>query len=345
MKINVAINGYGRIGRCVLRALFESDEYRNKIQVVAINETANLDNVIHLTKYDTTHGRFPGDVSCEGDSLTINGSLIRVFSESDPARLPWQEMEVDLVLECTGVYKSRSDAQRHLLAGAKKVLFSHPAESDVDATVVYGVNDHLLLNSDTIVSNASCTTNCVVPVIDSLNRRFSLESAMLTTIHSAMHDQPVIDAYDQDLRKTRSALQSIIPVETGLARGIARILPELTDKITAQAIRVPTINVSMMDMTLQFASVCNKDEVNEALREISLTGEGRIIGFNDDLLVSCDFNHDPRSAIIDANQTDVCNGRMVKVVAWFDNEWGFANRMLDTSIAMMSSVNEVACSA
>jgi len=345
MKIRAVINGYGRIGRCVLRALFESVDYRERIQVVAINETADLANVTHLTKYDTTHGRFPGEVSRDGENLYINGELIRVFSEADPARLPWRELGVDLVLECTGVFKSRRDAERHLSAGARKVLFSHPAEPDVDATVVYGVNDQLLRQADRIVSNASCTTNCIVPVLDSLNRRFGVESAMLTTIHSAMHDQPVIDAYDRDLRKTRSALQSIIPVETGLDRGIERILPELTGKVKAQAIRVPTINVSMMDLTLQVKTACSAEEVNQALRQVSAAGGGRIIGFNDELLVSCDFNHDPRSAVIDGNQTQVCNERMVKVVTWFDNEWGFANRMLDTSIAMMTAVDAVACRA
>ena len=345
MKIRVAINGYGRIGRCILRALYESPEYQDKIQVVAINETANLDSVIHLTKYDSTHGRFPGEVSSEDDTLIINGDAIQVYSQPDPARLPWQDLGVDLVFECTGVFKSRSDAQRHLLAGAKKVLFSHPADPDVDATIVYGVNDHLLLETDSIVSNASCTTNCIVPVIESIDRQFKLNSVMLTTIHSAMHDQPVIDAYDRDLRKTRSAMQSIIPVETALAKGVERILPNLKGKVRAQAIRVPTTNVSMMDMTLMVDAACSRDEVNDALRAISESAEGRVIGFSDELLVSCDFNHDSRSAIIDGNQTDVCNGHMIKVVAWFDNEWGFANRMLDTSIALMSKANAVPRSA
>ena len=336
-KINVAINGYGRIGRCILRALFESEYFHSKLRIVAINELADLEKIAHLTKYDTTHGRFSAEVNAEMSNLVVNGEQIAVFTEPDPSRLPWKALGVDLVMECTGVLKSRSDAWSHLFSGAKKVLFSHPAEADVDATIVFGVNHQQLTGEEQIVSNASCTTNGIIPVLDTLEQYFGIECAMITTIHSAMHDQPVIDAYDKDLRKTRSALQSIIPVETGLAKGIERILPELTGKVTAQAIRVPTINVSMMDLTAKVAKSCSREEVNNALRSASLLYPGKVLGFSSELLVSVDFNHSPNSSIVDANQTAVCNHYMVKVVTWFDNEWGYANRMLDTAIAMMEA--------
>lgn len=334
MKLRVAINGYGRIGRCILRALYESSYYRRHIDIVAINELADLNVVTHLTKYDTTHGRFPGTVARDERHLLIDGDKIALLSEAEPELLPWRALDVDLVLECSGVFKSRQDAERHLHAGAGKVLFSHPAEADVDATIVYGVNDHLLRATDTIVSNASCTTNAIIPVLDVLQERFGIECALITTIHSAMHDQPVIDAYDTDLRKTRSALQSIIPVETGLARGVVRILPELKNRVHAQAIRVPTINVSMMDLSVELEQPATRNELNGVLRELSNKQTGRLFGYIEELLVSCDFNHDSRSSIVDSNQTQVCNHHFAKVVTWFDNEWGFANRMLDTSIAM-----------
>lgn len=334
MKLKVAINGYGRIGRCILRALYESPHYRRYIDIVAINELADLNVVTHLTKYDTTHGRFPGTVTRDERHLLIDGDKIALLSESDPEALPWRALEVDLVLECSGVFKSRADAERHIRAGAGKVLFSHPAEPDVDATIVYGVNDHLLQPTDCIVSNASCTTNAIIPVLDVLQESFGIECALITTIHSAMHDQPVIDAYDTDLRKTRSALQSIIPVETGLARGVVRILPALKNRVHAQAIRVPTINVSMMDLSVELERPATRQGLNEVLKALSEKQQGRLFGYIEELLVSCDFNHDSRSSIVDSNQTQVCNHHFAKVVTWFDNEWGFANRMLDTAIAM-----------
>ncbi len=337
MRLKVAINGYGRIGRCILRALFECQYYRSKVQIVAINELADLENIAHLTKYDTTHGRFPVKVSRESDTLVIDGDRIAVFSESNPGRLPWGALGVNLVMECTGVFNSRADAQLHLASGAEKVLFSHPAEANVDATIVYGVNHSQLTSEHRIVSNASCTTNGILPVLNILEQHFGIECAMITTIHSAMHDQPVIDAYDKDLRKTRSALHSIIPVETGLAKGIERILPGLSGRVTAQAIRVPTINVSMMELTAKVEKPCSREEINNVLRSASLVNQGGVLGFSEELLVSVDFNHDPRSSIIDANQTQVCNQCMVKVVTWFDNEWGYANRMLDTAIAMSAA--------
>ncbi len=341
MKLKVAINGYGRIGRCLLRALYESDYYRSFIDIVAINELADLDAVTHLTKYDTTHGRFSGTVTRDESHLVINGDKIELLSESEPELLPWRKLGVDLVLECSGVFKTRHDAERHLRAGARKVLFSHPAEQDVDATVVFGVNDHLLKPGHTIVSNASCTTNAIIPVLNVIQESFGIECALITTIHSAMHDQPVIDAYDSDLRKTRSALQSIIPVETGLAKGVVRILPELKNRVHAQAIRVPTINVSMMDLSVELESPANKDELNQVLKGLSQKQGGRLFGYIEELLVSCDFNHDSRSSIVDSNQTQVCNHHFAKVVTWFDNEWGFANRMLDTTISMINGIETV----
>ncbi len=338
MKLKVAINGYGRVGRCILRALYESSHYRNHIEIVAINELADLDVVTHLTRYDTTHGRFPGEVQRDESHLVIQGDPISLLSESQPEALPWRELGVDLVLECSGVFKTRQDAERHLQAGARKVLFSHPAEQDVDATIVYGVNDHQLKPEDVIVSNASCTTNAVIPVLNLIQERFGIECALITTIHSAMHDQPVIDAYDTDLRKTRSAMQSIIPVETGLAKGVARILPALENRVHAQAIRVPTTNVSMMDLSIELERPSDRAQLNEALKSLSEQADGRLFGYIEDLLVSCDFNHDSRSSIVDSNQTQVCNHHFAKVVTWFDNEWGFANRMLDTAIVMKSGM-------
>ncbi|MCW8908590.1 MAG: erythrose-4-phosphate dehydrogenase [Sedimenticola sp.] len=338
MKLKVAINGYGRIGRCILRALYESPHYRDRLQIVAINELADLDVVTHLTRYDTTHGRFPGTVERDASHLLINGEPISMLSRAEPELLPWRALGVDLVLECSGVFKSRQDARRHLQAGARKVLFSHPAEPDVDATIVYGVNHQQLKPGDTIVSNASCTTNAVIPVLNRLQECYGIECALITTIHSAMHDQPVIDAYDSDLRKTRSALQSIIPVETGLARGVVRILPELKNRVHAQAIRVPTTNVSMMDLSIELEAPTTGVELNRELKALSEQEGGRLFGYIEDLLVSCDFNHDSRSSIVDSNQTQVCNHHFAKVVTWFDNEWGFANRMLDTAIAMKPGI-------
>ncbi|TVO73529.1 type I glyceraldehyde-3-phosphate dehydrogenase [Sedimenticola selenatireducens] len=342
MKLKVAINGYGRIGRCILRALYESDYYRSFIDIVAINELADLDAVTHLTKYDTTHGRFPGTVARDESHLLINGDKIDLLSEPKPELLPWRQLGVDLVLECSGVFKTRQDAERHLQAGASKVLFSQPAEQDVDATIVFGVNNHLLKPEHTIVSNASCTTNAIIPVLNVLQETFGIECALITTIHSAMHDQPVIDAYDSDLRKTRSALQSIIPVETGLAKGVVRILPELKNRVHAQAIRVPTINVSMMDLSVELEKPTNREALNQALKGLSQKQGGRLFGYIEELLVSCDFNHDSRSSIVDSNQTQVCNHHFAKVVTWFDNEWGFANRMLDTTIAMIDGIQPIA---
>jgi erythrose-4-phosphate dehydrogenase len=331
--LNIAINGYGRIGRCVLRALYESNI--DNIKIVAINELADNKTIAHLTRYDSTHGRLSCPVSLQDEQLHIQNDQIQIFHEENIDNLPWAEYNVDIVLECTGAFSDRHTAEKHLLAGAKKVLFSQPAEADVDATIVYGINDHTLNPNDLIVSNASCTTNCIVPVIDTLQRAFGIESGVITTIHSAMNDQPVIDAYhDTDLRKTRGAYQSIIPVDTGLAKGIDRLLPALAGRFQAQAMRVPTANVSVIDLSVVLKQTVDTNAINVALFTASDTNLRDILGYTDEPLASCDFNHDPRSGIVDASQTRVAGGTLVKVLTWFDNEWGFANRMLDVAQKM-----------
>ncbi len=333
MATRIAINGYGRIGRCVLRALYESGA-RDQLQVVAINELADCRTIAHLTKYDSTHGRFPGEVSVEHDCLTVNGDAIRILHREHIADLPWSDLQVDMVVECTGTFSDRATAQQHIYGGGKRVLFSQPAQSDVDATIVYGVNHRELTGRETIVSNASCTTNCSVPIIQALHDAFGVESGVITTIHSAMNDQPVIDAYHHtDLRKTRSVFQSIIPVDTGLARGIDRLLPELAGRFEAQAMRVPTVNVSAIDLSVVVARDTSVDRVNQTLRQAAGNRFDGVIGYTEELLASCDFNHDARSGIVDAGQTRVAGQRLVKVLIWFDNEWGYANRMVDVATA------------
>mgnify|MGYP001825063601 FL=1 len=327
--IRAAINGYGRIGRSVLRALYESNGCQT-IQVIAINEPADCKTIAHLTKYDSTHGKFPGDVDVDGDVLTVNGNTISVFHEDDIRHLPWAELEIDVVLECSGAFTDRETAQQHLSAGAKKVVFSQPAESSVDATIVLGVNEQTLNGDETIISNASCSTNCVVPVIKTLHEAFDVEGGVITTIHSAMNDQPVIDAYHHtDLRKTRAAIQSIIPVDTGLARGIDRMLPELAGRFEAQAMRVPTINVSVIDLSVLLKTDVDMARVNQILQQAATGPLAGILGYTEEPLASCDFNHDPRSGIVDASQTRVSQNKLVKVLIWFDNEWGYANRMVE----------------
>ena len=327
--MRIAINGFGRIGRSVLRALYESD-CRGQLQVVAINELADCKTVAHLLRYDSTHGRFHGDVAVADDTLTVNGDKIRVLHKGRIADLPWGDLGIDMVLECTGSFDDRATAERHLAQGAKRVLFSQPAKPDVDCTVVYGVNEQLLSAGHTIVSGASCTTNCVVPVIKALQDAVGVEHGVITTIHSAMNDQPVIDAYHHtDLRKTRSAWQSIIPVDTGLARGIDRILPELHGRFEAQAMRVPTVNVSAIDLSVQLAGDVSAKSLNRILREAARNRFRGVLGYTEEPLASCDFNHDRRSGIVDAGQTRVSGSRLAKVLIWFDNEWGYANRLLD----------------
>ncbi len=333
MKINLAINGYGRIGRCVTRALFESEVFSGRIHLAAINEIADARTIYHLTKYDSTHGRFPLEVRQEKNALVIGNTRVQILQEKNIMNLPWKDLGVDVVLDCTGIFNDRQSAELHLLCGAGKVIFSQPAADDVDATIVYGVNHHILRRMHTVISNASCTTNCVIPVIDVLEKRFGIQSGSITTIHSAMHDQPVIDAYNRDLRKTRSALHSIIPVSTALERGIAKILPAMAGRFETLAIRVPTTNVSIMDITVLSGMDTDAQTINA---ELTAAAQGRlkgILGVTDESLVSCDFNHDPRSAIIDLHQTRVSKKRLIKIQAWFDNEWGYSNRMLDTTIA------------
>jgi D-erythrose 4-phosphate dehydrogenase len=329
--VRLAINGYGRIGRCVLRALHESP-LREQLRVVAINELADARTVMHLSKYDSTHGRFPGDIDGSEHQLRIDGQAIALLREPRIECLPWHDLGVDMVLECTGVFSDRESAEQHLARGAGKVLFSQPAQADVDATVVYGVNHDCLTAGHRIVSSASCTTNGIVPVISALQEGLGIESGTITTIHSAMNDQPVLDAYhDTDLRKTRAASQSIIPVDTALARGIERILPSMTDRFTAQALRVPTLNVSAMDLTVQVAQDTSEALVNSILEQAAATKYCGVLGYTGEPLASCDFNHDPRSSIVDASQTRVSGKRLVKVLTWFDNEWAYANRMLDVA--------------
>ncbi|MES2626877.1 MAG: glyceraldehyde 3-phosphate dehydrogenase NAD-binding domain-containing protein [Pseudomonadota bacterium] len=334
MSYRIAINGLGRIGRSVLRAYFENKEHfaANGMEIVALNEIAGIQTLAHLLRYDSTHGKFAGSVVVDGNQLVINGITIAVSHIPELEKLPWQQHQIDLVLECTGVFSDRARAEVHLQRGARRVLFSQPAESDVDATIVYGVNHALLRPEHTIISNASCTTNCIVPVIKCLDDALGVDCGVITTIHSAMNDQPVLDAYHHtDLRKTRSAFQSIIPVDTGLARGIDRLLPELSGRFEAQAMRVPTVNVSAIDLSVVVNANTSREEINAIIRTASEKLLPNVLAYTDEPLASCDFNHDPRSAIVDLGQTRVSGKRLVKVLTWFDNEWAFANRMLDVA--------------
>ena len=329
--VRVAINGYGRIGRCVLRALFEAN-LQHQLQVVAINELADCKTIAHLTKYDSTHGRFSRAVELASDELIIDSQSIQILHHANIENLPWHELGIDLVLECTGAFSDRITAERHLQQGAKRVLFSQPGESSVDATIVFGVNQQDLKPEHTVVSAASCTTNCSVPVIKALHDAFGIESGVITTLHSAMNDQPLIDAYHHtDLRKTRSAMNSMIPVDTGLALGIERILPELANCLAAHAIRVPTTNVSAIDLTVNVKQDVTVAQVNAVLQQAAATQFNGVLDYTEELLASCDFNHDAHSGVIDSGQTRVAGKRLIKVLTWFDNEWGYANRMLDVT--------------
>lgn len=327
----LAINGYGRIGRCVLRALMESP-LRDALRVVAVNELADAATAIHLTRYDSTHGRFPAPVKSAPGGFTVDGEPVSLLRRGSIDDIDWSSHDIDLVLECTGSFTDRATAEKHLAQGARRVLFSQPAQADVDATVVFGINHDVLRGDHRVVSNASCTTNAIVPVIRALDEALGVEAGTITTIHSAMNDQPVLDAYHHtDLRKTRASSQSIIPVDTGLARGIERIMPNLAGRFTAQALRVPTLNVSALDLTVQVRSVTDERAVNRLLHSAAAAGFSGVLGYTEEPLASCDFNHDPRSSIVDASQTRVSGGHLVKVLTWFDNEWGYANRMLDVA--------------
>lgn len=328
--IRLAINGYGRIGRSVLRAL-QGSPHRKRLQVVAINELADARTVAHLTRYDSTHGPFPGEVHLEGETLSVNGLPKTLLHRASISELDWGELGIDLVMECTGAFTDRATAEQHLAQGAGRVLFSQPAPN-VDATIVYGVNHDLLQARHRIVSAASCTTNGIVPVVRALADSVGIESGAITTIHSAMNDQPVLDAYHHtDLRKTRAAFHSIIPVDTELNKGVELILPEMAGRFSSQALRVPTLNVSAMDLTIQAASDVDTMTVNRALHDAAQRRFDGVLGYTEEPLASCDFNHDSRSSIIDAGQTRVSGKRLAKVLTWFDNEWAYANRMLDVA--------------
>ncbi len=336
MAIKVAINGYGRIGRNVLRALYEAG--RNKdIQIVAINDLGDSETNAHLTRYDTVHGRFPGKVEVDGAYMIINGDRIRVLAERDPSKLPWAELGIDVVHECTGFFTSKDKASAHLKAGAKKVIISAPGGNDVDATIVYGVNHTTLKASDTVISNASCTTNCLAPLVKPLHDQIGLVNGLMTTIHSYTNDQVLTDVYHSDLRRARSATQSMIPTKTGAAAAVGLVLPELNGKLDGFAVRVPTINVSLVDLVFTAARETSKKEIDSVIRDAANGPLKGILAYNDKPLVSIDFNHDPASSTYEAPLTKVIDGRLVKVLAWYDNEWGFSNRMLDTTVALMKA--------
>jgi len=338
--INIAINGFGRIGRSIVRAIYESGK-SDLFNLVAINDLAPANGIAHLLKYDSTHGRFAFPVELQGDNLLISQDKIALSHIDNLTALPWQKHQVDIVLDCTGVYGSKDHGLAHIKQGAKKVLFSHPASHDVDATIIYGINHQKLNNSVNIVSNGSCTTNCIVPVIKVLDDAFGIESGTITTIHSSMHDQQVIDAYHPDLRRSRAASQSIIPVDTKLAVGIERILPKFKGRFEAIAVRVPTINVTAMDLSVTVNQDVSIKDINQVIVEAQqkpLVEEGLqgILSYTEEPLVSADFNHDPHSCIVDGNQTRVSHKRLIKMLVWCDNEWGFANRMLDTAEEMLT---------
>jgi glyceraldehyde 3-phosphate dehydrogenase len=336
MTIRVAINGYGRIGRNILRAHYEGGKFKNEIQIVAINDLGNAESNAHLTRYDTAHGKFPGTVTVDGDSMIVNGDKIRVFAERNPANLPWGELNVDVVLECTGFFTTKEKASAHITAGAKKVIISAPGGKDVDATIVFGVNHGVLKATDTVISNASCTTNCLAPIAKPLNDAIGIVNGLMTTIHSYTNDQVLTDVMHEDLRRARSATQSMIPTKTGAAVAVGLVLPELNGKLDGYAMRVPTINVSVVDLTFIAARDTTVEEVNKVLKEASEGSLKGILDYNTAPLVSVDFNHNPASSTYDETLTKV-SGRLVKVSSWYDNEWGFSNRMLDTTMALMNA--------
>jgi len=332
MTIKVAINGYGRIGRNVLRAHYEGGK-RHDIEIVAINDLGDPKTNAHLTQYDTAHGKFPGKVSVDGEAMVVNGDRIRVFAERDPAKIPWGSVGADFVLECTGFYTTKAEAGRHLAGGAKKVVISAPGGKDVDATVVYGVNHQTLKASQTVISNASCTTNCLAPLAKVLHDRIGIVSGLMTTIHAYTNDQRLTDVFHEDLRRARSATMSMIPTKTGAAAAVGLVLPELKGKLDGFAVRVPTINVSLVDLTFVPRRPTTLEEINAAVQAAAAGSLEGILAYTDAPLVSIDYNHDPHSSTYDATMTRIIEGGLVKVCAWYDNEWGFSNRMLDTTLA------------
>jgi len=335
MAIRVAINGYGRIGRNVLRALYESG--RKDVQIVAINDLGDAAINAHLTQYDTAHGRFPGTVAAADGAIIVNGDRIACYAERDPAKLPWGDLGIDVVLECTGIFRTKAKCQPHIDAGARKVIISAPADkNEADATIVYGVNHDTLRASHTVISNASCTTNCLAPVAAPLHREIGIVNGLMTTVHAYTNDQVLSDVYHSDLYRARAAAHNMIPTKTGAAQAVGLVLPELNGKLDGFAIRVPTINVSVVDLTFTAARDTSTDEVNAMMKAASEGELKGVLGYNTLPLVSSDFNHNPASSTFDAAQTKV-NGRLVKVLAWYDNEWGFSNRMLDTTVALMQA--------
>src|SRR5580698_8522046 len=333
MTLKVEINGYGRIGRNVLRALYESGK-RSQIQVVAINDLGDAKINAHLTRYDTAHGRFAGEVKVDGDAMVVNGDRIKVLSERDPAKLPWGSLGVDTVFECTGLFTSKAKAAKHLEGGARRVVISAPGGDDVDATIVYGVNHGVLKSSFTVISNASCTTNCLVPVAKVLHDEIGIVAGLMTTIHSYTNDQVLTDVFHSDLRRARSATMSQIPTKTGAAAAVGLVMPELKGKLDGLSIRVPTINVSIVDLTFTAKRATSVEEINKLMRAAAASGPLKgVLAYTEEPLVSSDFNHDPHSSIFDGSLTKVIEGSLVKVFSWYDNEWGFSNRMLDTTLA------------
>ena len=332
MSIKVGINGYGRIGRNILRALYEANR-QQEIQIVALNDLGDAQTNAYLTRFDTVHGRFRGEVKVEGEHMVVNGDRIRVLAERDPAKLPWGQLGVEFVFECTGLFTSKAKAGQHLAGGAKKVVISAPGEKDVDATIVYGVNHQTLKSSHSVISNASCTTNCLAPLAKVLHDEIGILNGVMTTIHSYTNDQVLTDVFHKDLRRARSATQSMIPTKTGAAAAVGLVLPELNGKLDGFAVRVPTINVSLVDLSFTAKRATSVEEINAALKRAAQGSLQGILAYTDEPLVSVDFNHDPHSSIYDATMTKVIGGTMVKVCAWYDNEWGFSNRMLDTALA------------
>jgi glyceraldehyde 3-phosphate dehydrogenase len=336
MTIKVAINGYGRIGRNILRAHYEGGR-KHDLAIVAVNDLGDAGTNVHLTRYDTAQGKFPGQVDVDGDHMVVNGDRIRVLAQRNPAELPWGDLGVDVVMECTGFFTSKEKAGAHLKGGAKKVIISAPGGKDVDATIVYGVNHGVLKASDTVISNASCTTNCLAPLVKALHDRIGVVNGLMTTIHAYTNDQVLTDVYHEDLRRARSATMSMIPTKTGAAAAVGLVLPELNGKLDGFAIRVPTINVSLVDLSFVAKRATTVDEVNAAVKEAAAGALQGILEYNTAPLVSVDFNHNPASSIFDATLTKVSEGTLVKVSAWYDNEWGFSNRMLDTTVALMAA--------
>ena len=332
MAIKVGINGYGRIGRNILRALYEG-KHGGDLKIVAINDLGDANTNAHLTRFDTVHGRFKGDVHVDGDAMVVNGDRIKVLAQRDPSKLPWGELGVDFVLECTGLFTSKAKASAHITAGAKKVIISAPGGDDVDGTIVYGVNHNTLKSSHTVISNASCTTNCLAPLVKVLHDKIGVVSGVMNTIHSYTNDQVLTDVYHSDLRRARSATMSMIPAKTGAAAAVGLVLPELKGKIDGFAVRVPTINVSLVDLSFLAARKTTVQEIHDAVKAASSGALKGILAYSDAPLVSVDFNHDPASSTYDATLTKVIEGTMVKVCSWYDNEWGFSNRMLDTTLA------------